>query len=164
MTEQKDWQPPAIEPTGMTLDAGELPGIASEPGLLRAGGAGLSAAVAGAIVWAGITFTIKMQIGFMAIGLGFLVAYAVRRYGDRTTSHAVMSGALALFGCVLGNLLSTCAFYADSQSMPVLQVVQLVLSQPSVAVRLIEQTFRPMDAAFYAFACYQGFKQVAPRF
>ena len=40
--------------------------------------AGLGAAIVGAAIWAAITAATDYQIGFMAIGVGFLAGFAVR--------------------------------------------------------------------------------------
>ena len=122
-------------------------------------GAGLVAALAGAIVWAVITVATKMQIGFMAVGVGFLVAWAVRCFGHGShTVYGVLGAALALLGCVAGNLLSACSFLAASQGKGIMEVVALVAAHPAVAERLLEATFNGMDLLFYAIAVYEGFK------
>lgn len=121
--------------------------------------AGLVAAVAGAIVWALITVTTKFQIGFMAIAVGFLVAWSVRTAGKgSSTAFGVLGAGCALFGCVLGNLLSVCGFVAAQRSMSVLNVVTKVLEDPSLAGRLLQAGFREMDLVFYAIAMYEGYK------
>jgi hypothetical protein len=49
-----------------------------EKKLLLGGFAGLAAAILGAIIWAVVTVTTKYQIGYMAIGVGALVGFALR--------------------------------------------------------------------------------------
>ena len=121
--------------------------------------AGLIAAVAGAAVWAAITVTTKFQIGYMAVAVGFLVAWAVRKFGKgHTSAYGVLGGACALFGCLLGNLLSACGFLAADRSASVVGVTLQVLSDPSLAARLLEATFSGMDLLFYAIAVYEGYK------
>src|SRR5579859_5535985 len=54
---------------------------------------GLVAAIAGALVWALVTVSIKFQIGFMAVGVGFLVAWAVRTLGKgRAQMFGIIGG------------------------------------------------------------------------
>lgn len=73
----------------------------------------------------------KYQIGWMAIGVGFLVGFSVRRFGRGTAKTFGIIGAVsALPGCLLGNLLSACGFIAQSESAPVLDVVFALLGQP----------------------------------
>src|SRR5713101_3491857 len=47
-----------------------------EKKLLLGGFAGLAAAIIGAIIWAVVTVTTKYQIGWMALGVGALIAFA----------------------------------------------------------------------------------------
>jgi hypothetical protein len=129
------------------------------PNLTLAVVAGLAAAIAGAVIWAVITVSTKYQIGFMAIGVGFLVGWTVRAAGKGSAmSYSVIGGALALFGCLLGNLLSACGFLATEQNMPLMAIVGRALANPGLAVELLQETFNPMDLLFYAIAVYEGFK------
>ncbi|MDP9017762.1 MAG: hypothetical protein M3N19_05535, partial [Candidatus Eremiobacteraeota bacterium] len=41
----------------------------------------LAGALLGAIIWAGVSAAANAQIGFMAIGVGFLAAYGARLFG-----------------------------------------------------------------------------------
>ena len=133
--------------------------IAPAGSLPAALGAGLVASLVGAIVWAVITVATKMQIGFMAVGVGFLVAWAVRRFGQGAQPvYGVIGAALALLGCLAGNLLSACSFLASSQDKAILDIVGLVAAHPAVAVRLMQATFNEMDLLFYAIAVYEGYK------
>lgn len=121
--------------------------------------AGLAAAIIGAIVWAVITVTTKYQIGIMAIGVGLLVAWAVRTAGKgETMNYSLIGGGFALFGCLLGNLLSACGFFATEQNISIMPVVGRALIDPSLASTLLQATFSPMDLLFYAIAVYEGFK------
>jgi hypothetical protein len=95
----------------------------------------------------------------MAIGVGFLVAWAVRTFGKgRSQVFGVIGAVLALAGCVLGNLLSAAAFLAQAQSEPLGGTISRVLSDPQLAVQLMQAQFQAMDVLFYAIAAYEGFK------
>jgi hypothetical protein len=120
---------------------------------------GFIAAVAGAVVWAVVTVTTKFQIGFMAVGVGFLVAWAVRTLGKgRTQVFGIIGAVFALLGCVLGNLLSACGFIAADRGQPVMSVAMQVLATPSLAANILQATFTGMDLFFYAIAVYEGYK------
>src|SRR5262245_66169208 len=68
--------------------------------------AGLLAAAVGAGLWALITIFVGFQIGWMAVGVGFLVGWAVRVAGKgRHRAFGIMGALLALSGCAVGNLL-----------------------------------------------------------
>lgn len=125
--------------------------------MIPAIGAGLVAALVGAAIWAVVTVTTKFQIGWMAVGVGFLVGYSVRTVGRGTTAPYGFAGAaLALLGCVMGNLLSACGFYAAEASMSVWSVLGRLNWE--MAISLIQATFQPMDLLFYGIAVYEGYK------
>lgn len=133
--------------------------VYSEPSIARAALAGFFAALVGAVLWAMITVAMKVQIGFMAIGVGLLVAWAVRTLGKGSSpTYGVIGAGFALFGCVLGNLLSACGFLATEQGVPLSGVTMRVLASPSLSYSLLEATFNAMDLLFYAIAAYEGFK------
>jgi hypothetical protein len=150
-----DTNPPSIEAPvtpapPMSVEEGNLPGAVL---------GGLVAAIVGALVWAVVTVTTKFQIGFMAVGVGFLVAWAVRSLGKgRTQVFSIIGAAFALLGCVLGNLLSACGFIAADRGEPVVSIVLKVLGTPSIAMNVLQTTFNGMDLLFYAIAVYEGYK------
>ena len=126
----------------------------SLPMALLAGGA---AAVVGAALWATITVVTNMQIGWMAIGIGFLVGYAVRRFGKGSEpTFQVLGAVLSLLGCLAGNLLMVCVVASRQENIPLLTI--LTHLHPSVIVDLMVETFSPMDLVFYAIAVYEGFR------
>ena len=144
MNEQKHPQPF----TPLTPEADSLP-----MALL----AGLLAAAAGAAAWALVTVFTGMKIGWMAVGIGFLVGYAVRRFGKGSApSFQVLGAVLSLVGCIAGNLLVVCVFVSRNQDMSLMTI--LASLTPAIAVSLIVETFRPMDVLFYGLAVYEGYK------
>lgn len=152
-----DNQDPILTPTDASVGTAALGDDA--PNLAGALLGGLSAAVVGALIWAMITVTIKFQIGFMAVGVGFLVAWAVRTLGKgRDVAFGVIGGGFALFGCLLGNLLSACGFIATQAVEPVVSVTLRILGNPTSIATILQQTFRGMDLLFYAVAVYEGYK------
>jgi hypothetical protein len=68
----------------------------SEQDFLGGVGAGLAAAIAGAIIWAVISAVTEYQIGWMAVGVGFLVGMTVRVVGKGIEKHFGIAGALLL--------------------------------------------------------------------
>ena len=119
--------------------------------------AGLVAALAGAGVWTLITVLTEYQIGWMAVGVGFLVGMAVRFAGKGLDmTYGVIGATLALLGCLLGNLFTVCWFVAEVESMTFMEVVSSL--NFGVAVDMVVSTFAPMDLLFYGIAVYEGFK------
>jgi len=118
---------------------------------------GLLAAVAGAAAWAVVTVATGYQIGYMAVVIGFAVGYAMRAAGHGIDKvFGVMGALLALFGCVLGNFLSTCGFVAQEFEVGYLEVLQTLDYQ--YIPELMSETFSPIDLLFYGIALYQGYK------
>jgi hypothetical protein len=119
--------------------------------------AGFAAAIVGAAIWAAITAATEYQIGWMAIGVGFLVGFAVRLVGRGTEPAFGIAGAvLALLGCALGNLLTITWFLAQQEGAPFFSV--LTSLDIALVIDLMKATFAPMDLLFYAIAAYCGFR------
>lgn len=128
--------------------------------------AGGAASLLGAAAWAGITFATGYQIGFMAIGVGFLVGYAVRAAGKGVTPvFGVVGAVLALLGCALGNLLAVTAWVAQAEGVAYLDALQRL--DPALVQELMVATFSPIDLLFYGIAIYEGyrlsFRQLSPQ-
>ncbi len=119
--------------------------------------AGTVASLAGAGVWAGFTVATSYQIGFMAIGIGFLVGFGVRSFGKGITSiFGIISAALSLLGCALGNLLTVSAMVAAQEGIPFMSVIGQL--DPALIQELMVAFFSPMDLLFYGIALYYGYK------
>lgn len=127
--------------------------------------AGAVASLAGAAAWAAVTVATGWQIGFMAIGVGLLVGYAVRLAGKGVTApFGVAGAALALLGCALGNLLAVTAMVAQHQGVAFLDALSQLT--PQLARELMVASFQPMDLLFYGTGLYEGyrlsFREVGP--
>ena len=119
--------------------------------------AGLVAAAVGAGLWALITIVTDFQIGWMAVGVGFLVGWAVRVAGKGThRAFGIMGALLAFGGCAVGNLLTIVVIAARHFEIPLLQVFSRLT--PDVVVNLMTLTFKPIDLLFYAIAIYEGYR------
>ncbi len=119
--------------------------------------AGVVAAAIGAALWAMISYMTEYQIGWMAIGVGFLVGIAVRQFGKGTdTSFGILGGALALAGCLAGNLLTICLVLSREKAMSLLDVISRL--DADLVVTLMGATFNPMDLLFYGLAIYAGYR------
>lgn len=117
----------------------------------------LLAAVLAAIAWAAITASTGFQIGYMAVGVGFLAGYAMRVLGGgRDAADGIIAGAVALAGCVLGNLLAGAAIVANHLHYPVIAVELNVLLRPATAMMILKDGFNVMDLLFYAIGGYTG--------
>jgi len=136
----------------LTLEA-----LRSEQSLAMGVSAGLIAAIAGAAAWGVVTAYTGNQVGWMAIGVGFMVGFAVRVAGKGIDpAFGVVSAVLSMLGCVLGNLWTMTYFIAAKQGVPFLKAVSQL--NPEIAVNLMVSTFNYMDVVFYGLALYFGYK------
>jgi hypothetical protein len=133
--------------------------LRTEQNLLLGLAAGGLAAVIGAVLWAVVTVITNYQIGWMAIGVAFLVGVAIRVFGKGIDNiYRFMGAGLALFGVVLGNLLMIAALLARQETLPLLTVLNYMLLHPAADVQMLTQSFSPIDLLFYGFAVYYGYK------
>ena len=118
---------------------------------------GAAAAAMGAAVWAIVTALTDYQIGWMAVGVGFLVGFAVRTFGKGIdTSFGVIGAILSLLGCLAGNLLTVCIAISRHDDIAFFELLSGL--NPEITVGIMKATFSPMDLLFYAIAVYEGYK------
>ena len=118
--------------------------------------AGLVASIVGGILWAVITVTTEFQIGYMAIGVGLLVGFAVRLGNGIGPVFGGLGAILALLGCLLGNVLSIVGFFAKAQHIDVLSAFSQI--DMSRIPTIMSAAFNPMDLLFYGIAVYEGYR------
>lgn len=117
------------------------------------------ASVVGAVIWGGITYVSGYKLGLVAIGVGFLVGYAVKYFGNGSSIAFGIIGALfSVFGCLLGNILAVVASASMSEGVPLLTIVLAFMSDPLLVFRILQETFSGMDILFYGIAIYEGFR------
>jgi hypothetical protein len=119
---------------------------------------GAVAMLVGAVLWGAITYLTEYQIGWMAIGVGFLVGIGIKFFGRGKTIGFGISGAiLALIGCLIGNLIFYAGIIAREESISFLNVLFVLLINPAAALEVFSIAFSFMDILFYALAAYAGF-------
>lgn len=149
-----DAAPPAIDPMKMQM---LLNSLKENQNLSMGILGGFIAALAGASVWAIVTAITEFQIGFMAVGIGFLVGYAVRYMGQGVDQiYGIIGGGLSLVGCLFGNVLTSCIFYAEAEGIPFMDIVSQL--DIAISIEILVDTFSPMDILFYGLAIYYGYK------
>lgn len=118
---------------------------------------GIGAAIVGAVLWAAITVTTDYQIGWMAVGVGFLVGYAVRRFGKgRDQAFGIAGAVISLLGCLAGNMLTVVIVVSRQENIAIAAILSRLT--PGVIVSLLQETFQVMDLLFYGIAVYEGYK------
>jgi len=119
--------------------------------------AGAAASLLGAAAWALITVLTKLQIGWMAVAIGFLVGIAIRTFGKGIDKSFGIAGAvLALLGCGLGNLLAACGVISSEFDVPFFEVLSGL--DLEIIKEIMVASFSPMDLLFYGIAVYEGYK------
>jgi hypothetical protein len=117
---------------------------------------GLVAAIVGAVIWATVTVTTEYQIGWMAIGVGFLVGFAVRLGKGTTALFGGVGAILSLFGCLLGNFFALIGFVAKNQHTDVFSTLSSI--DYAKVPDIMGSTFSAMDLVFYGIAVYEGYR------
>ncbi len=146
--------PPAIDEAQLAY---ALEQLRSEENFPVAVIAGIAAAAVGAAAWTTITVLTGYQIGFMAIGVGFLVALTIRATGKGlSTKFQILGAVLSLLGCMVGNFLTVCWFIAQNEAMPFFDLLTQI--DPVVIPDIMISTFSGMDLLFYGIAVYEGYR------
>lgn len=131
--------------------------LKSEQNLVMGTLGGLTGAILGALVWAGITVATNFQIGYMAVGIGYLVGMGMRIMGKGITSIFGYVGAiLALLGCLLGNFFSQIYGYLPEES--IFDIQTLTAINYSLVLQWMWQTTDFITLIFYALATYEGYR------
>jgi hypothetical protein len=122
-------------------------------GILGGGVGGLL----GAIGWAMVTYFTEYQIGWLAIGVAFLVGLGVSRLGKGFDRIFGFAGALiALFSVLLGNFLASIGFLARALEVGYFEM--LLGFNYGMFFQWLAETFNPMDLLFYGLAAYFGYR------
>lgn len=118
---------------------------------------GMLAAIFSAILWAVVSVAFQYQIGWMAIGIGLLVGFSVRFFGAGIDEKFGYLGAgIAVFACLLGNLLTQVGFYANEEALTYFEVLGYLT--PASSLQVIIDSFAPLDLFFFGLAGYEGYK------
>jgi hypothetical protein len=129
-----------------------------QPNLFMGLVGGVIAMLVSAIIWGALTYFTEYQIGWMAIGVGFLVGLVIRLLGrGKSMSFGISGAVLALAGCLLGNLIFYSGVIAREEAASFLNVFFSLLVSPSAAMEVFRIAFDFMDILFYALAAYVGF-------
>lgn len=128
-----------------------------EQNLMMGALTGFFAAMVGAGIWATVTVVTEYQIGWMAVGIGFLVGFAVRFAGKGISPvFGAVSAVMALVGCAVGNLMTFTYFIAMSEGLSFMDVATQL--DFAIAFEILTSTFEVMDVLFYGLAAYFGYK------
>jgi hypothetical protein len=112
-------------------------------------GGGIAAVISGG-VWALIAHATGYEIGWIAIGVGFLCGLGVRFLGKGETNlfRGIGAGS-AFFGIILGKLMAI-TWGASDAGIPGLSL--------SDELAVLKEAFSPIDLLFYGIALWEGWK------
>lgn len=111
----------------------------------------------GAVVWAAVTYLTEYQIGWLALGVGFLVGLGVRYLGRGIdTIFGIVGGVIALVSVALGNFLTIQGYAAKYYGVSFLEVLRMF--DYSYTFDVMRDTFSPIDVLFYGLAIYYGYR------
>lgn len=147
-------QAPAIDPQKLKR---YMDRIRDDQNLMMGILGGLAGAGIGAVLWAVITVLTQYQIGYMALGVGFLAGLGVKFLGRGIDPAFQFAGAaLALAGCLAGNFMVMIAFGTMETGLPVSTILSVLT--PSLLVELYADAFSVIDLLFYGLAVSIGYK------
>lgn len=145
---------PAPQPAA-AVPAALIESVTAQQNFSLALAAGLGAAVAGAVLWAVLTFATHRELRVAAVAVGFLVGSAIRETSKSDDRHfGYLGAACALLGCLLGNFLTAVVFTAQAGDIPITRV----LAELDFARFwwLCKSFWSPLDIVLYAIAVYYG--------
>jgi hypothetical protein len=125
----------------------------------------IGGAVVGAIAWAAFTAATNYQLGYIAVGVGFLCGFGMRALsGRRQRIEGFIAAVVALLGCALGNVGATVAVMSNHDHYPLGAALITVAAKPLIAFDILREGFDGMDLLFYGFAVYTAYRTaLAPR-
>jgi len=117
---------------------------------------GVLACIVGAAAWALISISTGYQIGYMAIGIGFLVGIAMRQGKGIRPVFGIIGAALALVSCVIGDFFSIMGMVAREYEVSFMDV--LLDANYGEVMSVVVENMASMTIVFYGIAVYEGYK------
>jgi len=130
----------------------------AQPNLAAGVVAGLLAGVVGAILWGGFTALTHFRIGYLALGIGVLVGYAIVRVGQvRTVAVGVTAAVITLVACAAGD---TGSIYVQASHDSHISVSTLLsISNPFTVFRE-DMQHNAFGLVFFAIGAWAAFRYV----
>ncbi|MEV7557696.1 hypothetical protein [Streptomyces sp. NPDC089795] len=147
----QNFTPPA--PDSYTAAPAPAPARSGNIGLAIPGAA-VTALAAGA-AYGGIMSAINFQIGYLAAGVGFLVALVAVRLGGRNPILPVLSAVLTLGGVYAGYVLDTAIGIEKRQGIP---VGELLTTDFANLNQYYVDNIDPISILFYGIGAYAAFQ------
>ncbi len=140
-------------------EADKILQLREDQSLTRGFFAGLIAAIIGGIIWGLIVYLTNYKIAYIAVAIGFLVGYAIKQFGKGIDPvFAYMGGALALFGCMFGNIFTIVLLLTkEGYDIDFYTGLNMLLNFEFLWMAISRGTDF-LDFIFYAIATYEGFR------
>jgi hypothetical protein len=119
---------------------------------------GIVGMAVGAAIWALITLITDMQLGYLAIAVGFFTGFGVRLLGKGTTPIFGLAGAvLSLVGLLIGNLAVTVLIISRESGVSIGGVLSML--DMNLIGSIFKEAFSgPIDLLFYGLALFFGYR------
>ena len=117
---------------------------------------GTGACLLGAVAWGLVSVSTGYQIGYMAIGIGFIVGLAMRRGKGVRPVFGIIGAALALLSCILGDFCSIIGYVAKEYSLSYMEA--LAETDFKAVFSVMAENIVSATALFYGIALYEGYK------
>lgn len=144
---------PRPEDYSMKADREQL---LAEENLPKAVLLGSVACLVGAAAWALISISTGYQIGYMSIGIGFLVGFAMRQGKGIRPIFGIIGAALALLSCVMGDFFSILGVVAKEYDISYMEA--LLNANYGAVMSVVVENMASMTIVFYGIAIYEGYK------
>jgi hypothetical protein len=136
-----------------------------EPGerdrVARAVVLGVLVALAGAAIWVAIGAATRHEIGFVAVGVGFLVSVSMSRVRAASSRLPLVAAAIALVAVVVGDLVLDVVLQAQYENVGFGDAFSATVTDLSLAKDIFTAYFSPIDLLFWLLAAsvaYSGVK------
>ncbi len=135
-----------------------------EPGesdtVVRAVVLGVLAALGGAAVWVAVGAATKHEIGFVALGVGYLVSFSMSRVRATWNRLPVVAAVVALVAVVVGDLVLDIVLQAQHEGVGLGEAFSTVLTSPSIAKDVFAAYFTPIDLLLWLLAASVAYRGV----
>lgn len=125
---------------------------------------GLLGALAGAVLWWGFTVVTKLNLGLIAVAIGFACGRGVSMLSGhkRHLNLQIISAAITIAGYFYAGYLVARTFINRHSAEQGVDFVLPLLPPPELFLAVVTSQFGMMDLVFLAIAAYQAWKIPAP--
>ncbi|SHF30703.1 hypothetical protein [Dysgonomonas macrotermitis] len=118
---------------------------------------GFIASIVCVFIWAAITVSLKYQITYMAIGVGFAVGYAIQKIGKGSSPiYGILGAIFAVLTCFWGNVISyTCFIANEYENYSYFDAITGLDFDTAMYIAI--ESFDFIDVFFYILAIYTGY-------